>query len=150
MAAKYTVPIILITLITMSMVITGTTIFMADVVGEYGVSSSQIDEYSSFSKLQEMQQKTRDISGTLQNTTVEQGSIESDRGFLSGALDSMMLTIDSVQLIGTMASEAVGEMPVDTHSDAGTGWFLPGVIAILTIIVLTAVIALITKTQPGI
>ena len=143
--AEYTLGYILISIILITMIITGTSVFMSDVVTYYGVDSGTVDNFTSISKMTDMQSNIRDISGALQNTTPDQDITDSTKGISSGTWSSMWLTFKSVSLLGDMASETYEAMPVEVGTDqAGNPWFFGGIMAIISIIIIGAIWASVT------
>lgn len=142
---EYTLGYLLIAIVTIAMVITGTSIFMSDVITQYDVDSDTVQNFSSIGKLQEMQSNIRDISGSLQNTTSDPDITDSTKGIASGTWSSIWLTFKSVGILKDMASETYEALPTDVGTDqAGNPWFFGGLAVIMSVIIIGAIWATVT------
>jgi len=130
---KYSISYLIISVLIISMMITGTTIFMSDVVTEYGVAG--VENYSSISKLEEMSNDVSDMSGTLQNTTADPSIVDYAKGIASGAWGTVSLTFNSINIMSNMTTETVEAQPFSIGS-----WFILGIMGVLTVIVVFTIL----------
>lgn len=138
--SEYTLGYLLIAIILTTMLITGSSVFMSDVVTTYEVNSSNVQNYSSIAKMTELQGNVRDISGSLQNTSSDPDVTDSTRGIASGTWNSIWLTFSSIGLFGDMVSETYQAMPIEVGTDqSGDLWFFGGLMAIVGIIAVAAI-----------
>lgn len=142
---EYTLGYILIAIVTIALVITGSSIFMSDMVVQYDVDSDNVQNFSSIGKLEEMNSNVRDISGALQNTTGDPDITDSTRGIASGTWNSIWLVFSSGSILKDMVSETYQAMPTDVGTDeAGNPWFFGGIVVIISILLIGAIWATVT------
>lgn len=142
--SDYKLSYLMITIVTISMLITGTTVFMADVVSEYSIAGAE--DYSSISKLNRMSNDTAGMSGLLQNTTADPSIIDYARSWATGGWAALQIVFNAGDITTTMASETVESLPIEVQGGL-TSWFLPGILTIVSLIIIFAILAIIFRTN---
>lgn len=126
---------IIIGIIILSMVVIGFTGLVGELKGDYGVSVDTSFN-GTYGKIDDMTSKTQELANSTKGN-----QLSSAYEISAGGLSAISLLWDSLGLLNTMLEELSVEIGLPT-------WFIGGVIAILTVILIFIIINYTFRYEP--